>query len=423
MAVSRSFSPGAPTRPLAAAVWLLLLLTFVLGAAARPARAQNSWYFIDHNTSYNSIVPADNLAIGFANVSPFTVFLTEGFGVESVFDTDGNLWIENRPTVFFSGGRVQNEIRTGRDNPYHPTIHMSGGEVGKAILLDSYGFEDAPGSAEASRLFMSGGTVVASGNESGGVISFGKRSQIHLSDGVINGPVVAFGAESVTKISGGYIGEMLQVNGSAEITGGFIGVILRVSEGGRANWKGGTLGWNWAVAHKDATLNIFGSNLSMTQTGTGSDVNGLPFDIFRLNGMLADGTPLNDVVIDRHAGGKVNLIGTDAIAKLRLSDGLVIVSNHNQQTAAQTSASFTLENTGTGVAEGIVIESITIGTASVTGLNRSVQAIDPGESRTVTHTINADYGGVLPATVALRVQGRYAGGTFNITRRVTAREP
>jgi hypothetical protein len=397
------------TAATAAATASALLATLL--AVAPAARAQGGWYHINHSTAINFGIPADNLAIGESNIDPFTVFLNPGFSV------DVDMAVSNRATVYLTAGSVGQTLRTARDTFWNPTIFMSGGTVGGHVALDSFWRTSYADKPQASRFFMSDGSV-------GGLYSYGTHSFISLSGGIVSGPVEAHGPQSVTKISGGTISQWVHIlGGSADITGGSAGLWLRASNEAHVKWKGGTFNWNLAWAENDAIISIYGTGLSLVETGRGMTISGdgtkqVPYVDYRLNGTLEDGTPLVNRYVTTHSNGKIRIIDSLARPNLRVSAASAFVLNHNEP-SAQTTAYFTLQNAGNGTARNIVIDSITIGTQTRTGLNWNVADIEPGDTADISRTISADYAGQLPATITLSIQGRFDGGTFNISRRAT----
>ena len=154
---------------------------------------------------------------------------------------------------------------------------------------------------------------------------------VNLVDGgTIGGYLLAQDASTVN-VSGGTIGSSLSASNAStvNVSGGTIGSDLYAFDTSTVNLSGGTIGGDLYAFGPDARLNVFGSNLSLSEPQT--DGSGDTFVL--LSGTLADGTPISNRVF--LFGAQVSQIVLDPFTPLRaqvealFADGTLNQGNTN----------------------------------------------------------------------------------------------
>lgn len=263
--------------------------------------------------NYNAVVIGRS-GDGATSTSP-TVDLQSGLNTAHVtVHNDSEVTVEggfirNRLTaldtsaVTITGGDAESVI--GYDES---TINFLGGEVGTIRIFDN-GEANISGS-NLSTAYSNGSSVM---NFAGGDNNFANSddtSEINLVAGSL-GYIRAEGSSSVNilggnvdsleqydnsigKISGGTLTNLYAFdNSSVDISGGSVTDIFGF-DNSTITITGGTISQNTLRFFDAATLNLFGTDLGFTSTGSGSDDNGT-YTGYSLSGVLQDGQSISGV--------------------------------------------------------------------------------------------------------------------------------
>jgi hypothetical protein len=142
-----------------------------------------------------------------------------------------------------------------------------------------------------------------------------------VSGGSIGGGLVAYDTSKVN-VSGGSIGNTLRAfeTSTVNLSGGSIAYSLGAYDTSTVNVSGGSIGGGLGVFGPGATLNVYGTGLSLSEQPL-TDQYGRTY--YTLTGTLADGTVINKPVYLYSNGqtgaqiSQVHLFNTDTFASLR----------------------------------------------------------------------------------------------------------
>lgn len=239
------------------------------------------------------------LAPGAAHAQPFTYsYVPSTTTTSSAYTTDFQV-------IGFSGGQY-NEDTFAREftGPSSPTVTIADGAVLPDAEIFNNSVVNATGGAWFAATYDQSTLNVLGGDNGVGATVLGfESSTINIHNGLMAG---VYGQNRRINVTGGvvrelesnvntdYMGNSLGVGCLTEVTGGTFtagGHIAAFNEG-VLNLRGGIVQSDYIAAAEGGILNIFGTNL-VAQLINPSSPSGS--SIYLLNGLLADGSPLDNV--------------------------------------------------------------------------------------------------------------------------------
>ena len=264
-------------------------VTFALGMfalfAASVAKAQLTYTYYTADTTINTPVTTTYAIVGYSgrNATSFigpaspTVGLADG----------GNVFyigVFNRSALNMMGGYV--DYLYAYNNS---VVNINGGNPGYLYAYDNSAFNISGGNVTNLYAYNSGTVSVSGGNVYGNL-------------GALDSSAINMSGGNVAYLYASY-------NSTANVYGGSIDFLTAYGSGS-VNFSGGNIG-SLIDAHDNSTINIYGINLTDTPFEQGIGLYG-PYTLYYINGLLADGTILNNMELDLYGNAKFNLIHASA---------------------------------------------------------------------------------------------------------------
>lgn len=217
--------------------------------------------------------------------------------INTAFSTDFQV-------IGFSGGQYNPDTLAREfSGPSSPTVTIADGAVIPDAEIFNSSIVNATGGAWTAVTYDNSTLNVLGGvNGNGASVLAFESSTVNVHAGLMFG---VYGQNQRTNIFGGSIRELesnvntdflgnslgsciTEVTGGTFLAGGYIAAL----NAGILNLRGGLIQSDYIAAAEGGTLNIYGTNL-VAQLINPNSPNGS--SIYRLNGFLADGSPLNNI--------------------------------------------------------------------------------------------------------------------------------